>query len=479
MRKKFDCIIIGTGCGGSAAAALSAHNGKKTLVLEKNSIVGGRCATHEIKGFKMDHGHLFARGPKGPHGELLRIVGCKDLIPSFIRGTNLPQKVRILDKEFLMQGHAKTRVEANLKLLNHFRQFNFSIREWVQMVRLFMAVAVPNEKKTRELDDVSINDWLAKYTSNKYLKAILGAMGAVSFGALPYEASAGEMIRSWRTSLKEASMGYPINGEGAAAIPKSFLRAAQRLGAEIRLETPVERIVVKKGRATGVIIDGKMIPAGMVISNIGLRETTLHLVGKKHFEKNFLDYIKGLKYSYGGISLKYALDKPVIKWDHGGIIPENFDQNMTDAFEGRIPEDLSIMLVVTSNIDPELAPPGKQTLLAISPGPVAEPGTIKWKPWVENFKRQVENFVPEIKGHIMFCIASTPDVIARENSRTFGDAVGVAQTLDQVGKNAPSPVSPINGLYYVGADVGSTGVATEMATQSAIDLFKYFDGECK
>jgi hypothetical protein len=33
---------------------------------------------------------------------------------------------------------------------------------------------------------------------------------------------------------------------------------------------------------------------------------------------------------------------------------------------------------------------------------------------------------------------------------------------------------PIGGLYVVGADVGHEGVATEMATQSAIDLFEKY-----
>ena len=91
---------------------------------------------------------------------------------------------------------------------------------------------------------------------------------------------------------------------------------------------------------------------------------------------------------------------------------------------------------------------------------------------VEKAKSQVEEFVPEIRGHVLFCIASTPDVIAKESGRTFGDAVGVAQTVGQTGENAPQAVSPVKGLFHVGADIGSSGIATEMATQSALDLFE-------
>jgi phytoene dehydrogenase-like protein len=105
---------------------------------------------------------------------------------------------------------------------------------------------------------------------------------------------------------------------------------------------------------------------------------------------------------------------------------------------------------------------------------VAEPGKVKWKPWVDSLKKQVADFVPGIERHTEFCVASSPDMIACENGRIYGDAVGVAQTIDQMGASAPSALSPIKGLYNVGADVGSSGIATEMATQSAIDLFETY-----
>ena len=474
MKHKYDCIVIGTGCGGAAAAALAAHRGYKTLVLEKNKIAGGRCSTHEIRGFLMDHGHMISRGRKGPHGEVLRRVGCTGLIPRFALGTDMPQKIKIADVTWDIPENAYRRV-LPVVLMKNLLSLGFSAREWTEFGRLIFAAATMSEEKTRALDGVSVESFVSHYTANAYLHALFGAMAAVSFGSLPHEASAGELIRTWRTSLKQNDGGYPVTGEGASAIPKSFLRAAERFGALVRLNTPVERIVIQDKAVKGVQVQGKLITAGRVISNAGLRETVLWLAGEEHFDKKFVERIKSYKYSCGGISLKYALDSPIIEWKHGFRVPENFARNISDAFEGRVPEQMDMMLVCTSNIDPALAPKGKQAMMAIAPGPVAEPGKIKWKPWVERMKAEVEAFVPGIEKHTLFCIASTPDVIARETNRTFGDAVGIAQNIDQMGASAPRPVLPVRGLYSVGADVGSSGIATEMATQSAMDLFDIMD----
>ena len=47
------------------------------------------------------------------------------------------------------------------------------------------------------------------------------------------------------------------------------------------------------------------------------------------------------------------------------------------------------------------------------------------------------------------------------------DAVGVP---GQVGENRPSLETPLKNLWLVGADAGSRGIGTEMASGSALNL---------
>ncbi len=479
MDDKYDTIIIGSGCGGAAAAALSSYHGRKTLLLEQSKYIGGRACTIEKKGFKMDHGHIVGRGPKGPHGDILRMVKCEDLMPKYVSSLDLSHRIDVLDQkggpviggvDQGMIGRFKVRTMGFVNLL---KSKYFSLADVPGIVKFFYKMRFMNNEDLKNLDHVDLHTFISQYTNNEFVHTMLGAMSSVGFGVLPFETSAGELLRTMQIMRKDSAGGYPVTGEGISAIPKSFLNAAKRHGAEIMTKTPVESIVVENGEVKGVIVRGEFIQSNMVISNAGIKETAFKLVGKDHFEKEYIEYLENLRYSYGGISLKYALDKPIVNFQFGGKVAENFNQNMRDALEGRVPKEACIMLVCTSNIDSSLAPPGKQVLVAISPGPAIEPGKINWDPWVENLKTQIEEeFVPNISKHTIFCDVSTPDVIARQNKRFLGDAIGVAQSMNQVGDNTPSSISPIKGLYNVGADVGSKGIATEMATQSTIDLFK-------
>ena len=72
-RPMYDVIVIGSGIGGSACAALLADAGLRVLVLEKNPRVGGSCSYYEKRGFHVDYGtHMFSRGHRGPLGDVER-----------------------------------------------------------------------------------------------------------------------------------------------------------------------------------------------------------------------------------------------------------------------------------------------------------------------------------------------------------------------------------------------------------------------
>ena len=58
QQEKYDVVVIGSGMGGMAAAALLSHRGYKTLVVESKGRLGGRFSTVEYEGFKTPTGAI-------------------------------------------------------------------------------------------------------------------------------------------------------------------------------------------------------------------------------------------------------------------------------------------------------------------------------------------------------------------------------------------------------------------------------------
>lgn len=477
MNNRYDTIVIGSGCGGAAATALMSYLGHKTLLLEKNNSHSGRASTYDKDGFKFDHGHIIMRCEKGPHGEVLRIMKRPELIPRFSHCGSWPMKTIIGDVPIDYFPNV-FRAYLSPKFYKQHLKYGYTIKEILEIVRFGLSARFTTEKKFSRINYLDLKTYLSQYTRNYYFHLLIGGLASVSFGATIEEASAGELIRVIKNGLKDyVNMGYPVNGEGISAIPNSFLKAAGELGCDIKTNTPVDKIIIENGEVKGVRTNGNSIYAKNVISAVGVKETVFKLTGKEHFNNAYSHKIENLKYSYGGISLKYALKKKITPLNWGGEIPDNLEGMSDDMKAGRIPKKFPVMFVTPSNIDPALAPEGTQVMSFISGGPATEPGNIDWSEWVDHMKGQVEGLFPGLKENTLYCDVSTPDDIAKFSGRTFGDAVGVSQTIDQVSDRRPSPVSPVKGLFYAGADVGRGCCATELASESAISLYNYFKNE--
>jgi phytoene dehydrogenase-like protein len=68
----YEVIIIGAGLGGLACAAMLAQRGKRVLVLERSSRLGGRCSSYErrLKGRALRLRSSVMRGEYARGGEV-------------------------------------------------------------------------------------------------------------------------------------------------------------------------------------------------------------------------------------------------------------------------------------------------------------------------------------------------------------------------------------------------------------------------
>lgn len=478
MNTDTEVVIIGAGIGGLAVGALLAHGGRKVLVLEGNPFIGGRCTSYEKEGFIIDvFVHLVARCEKGPFGQIMRAVGRPDGI-RWWHATPDSKPILVLDGEIYPYPDLSFCTREDLEDI-YRRGFGLSEGDVQAAMRILDSILKMGYEETVTLDQVPYSRWLRGFTSNPIILAMEHQKTLLSSVVTSREASAGEMIRMFQNVQRDANIGYPLGG--CISIPRALADVIAAHGGEVRTSAPVECILVEGGRARGVrLAGGQEIRASTVISNAGIRETALRMVGESLLPPDYLERVRGLSTGklveetpMGMVYMKLALDEPVVE---APIIlcnvKEGAFQGSRDLMQGlmldRPPEDykgINSFIPVTSNMDPHVAPPGRQLVNFYG---LAPPNSANWQRWVDYHLGFLYGLYPEMRRHVMWYDFSTLNRVQKFSGRLYPDIIGIAQSVGQTGRDRPSPVTPVEGLYLVGSDVGRDNVGTELAAESAL-----------
>jgi prolycopene isomerase len=477
-------VVIGSGIGGAAATALLAHAGIPVTLVEKNRRIGGSCSQYEKRGFKIDIGtHMFCRGPKGPLGEVLRRLGRRGAID--FRRTRDISELRFPARPGMRADVMRIPVPAELHRMPRFawrlaRAVKMTPRQAAEAARLFAHILTMSDDDVRALDGVTIEEFVAPFTSHAPTIGIFGFLLGLYF-ILPYwQVSAGEALWCFRKMARDNWLSYPRGG--SIAIPGTYCKIAEELGAEVRVGTGVRRIVVEEGAVSGVeLSDGTIIPARIVVSTSSVKTTVSRLVGEAHFPEAYADRARGIRGSYIAVQAKIALKKKLV--DAGSIVGgvgeevDLLDVTTADIKEmfnavtrGEVPPIVPFYCPVPTNFDSDLAPPGHQLLTVCAVAPTSDvvlkdPGHA----WEEAMMRTMRRVVPGIEENALFIDRFSVDFIEKWIGKDFGPAVSTGQTPDQVGAKRPPVYTPIRGLYLAGCNAGARGVGTELAAASAME----------
>jgi phytoene dehydrogenase-like protein len=450
-------VVIGAGLGGTASAALLAQSGYEVTLLEGHSFHGGRCATMERRGFRYDFGvHMFSRGVSGPHGQVNRELGGD------LQWITQDPPCHVMGK---MEFDFPLDIKPLSRQINLARQLKIGPASLLGVFRLFRSLLHPTSIENH--DNITLKDYISQYTSDDNVHLFLNCLCQLYFAMSYKESSAGEFIWCFARMFGDSSFGYPRGG--GQAIPGSFLEVFEKSGGRLMYGQPVHSIVVKKGEAVGVRTARKFYPADIIISNAGINRT-IDMAGKKNFPGDYTAKAQSYVYSNSYITVKYALNRPVIPYPVVFYMPDMPGHSVFDYIkEGRVPDDPYIFLPVPSNQDPGLAPDGQQLVIAGTAAPAGASAKL-CNAIIDRVDTKVCALFPGLKEATIWKSFSVAGDTMRLTGQRSGACIGLGQVPGQVGAQRPALETPLKNLWLVGADAGSRGIGTEMASGSALNL---------
>ena len=189
--------------------------------------------------------------------------------------------------------------------------------------------------------------------------------------------------------------------------------------------------------------------------------------------------MKRLVPSWALLGHRYFLRQPVTDAPYGVVFSDDSPwsrERLDQAHVGTASREGVVYFEVPSNYDPTAAPPGKQLMITGSfcpPSPQMTPAEIA--AWAKAGEEIIFKAFPELEGAIEDKELYTPKDVSNLTRESVipghgGETIGLGQIVGQCGPSKPSIEAPIRGLFFVGCDAGGTGVGTQQAIESGMNV---------
>ena len=401
--KRYDAIVIGGGHNGLVCAAYLARAGLHTLLLEKNERVGGATFSEEIRpGFTVSvfsyvvsllrpqiiHELDLARfglrlqpldGTFTPLPDGRALTRWHD--PARTRESLLQFSRRDADNypRFGHRMHQLSRAVRDLLMTRPPQLGSFRPRELSGLRQLGRHFASLGDRRFHELARLmtaSASDYLDRWFETEPLKATMAASGIIgTFLGISSPGTAYVLLHHSMGELDGASRSWGFAAGGMGSVAESLAASARWWGAEIRTGVGVSRILTRRGRAVGVVLDdGEEVLGRRVASSLDPRRTFFGLLDADDLPEEFVQDIRRYRLRGSSGKVNLALDAlpnfsaipgpgPHLKGAIS-ISPDRptMERAYDDAKYGRYSRRPYLDVLIPSLIDPSLAPPGKHVM---------------------------------------------------------------------------------------------------------------------
>jgi phytoene desaturase len=184
----------------------------------------------------------------------------------------------------------------------------------------------------------------------------------------------------------EHGVFHPMGGCGA--VSEAMAAVARKLGVDFRLGANVERIVYEGERAIGVEVHGEIHQADAVVVNGDFGYAARKLIPERYRPRWPDAKIEHARLSCSTFMMYLGIEGDIGNLEHHTIfLTKDFERNIRDISENRIPRDFSFYLQHPGRTDPSMAPAGHTSLYVLVPVPNLCSGT-DWASFAPQFRAQ-------------------------------------------------------------------------------------------
>jgi phytoene dehydrogenase-like protein len=507
--KTYDAIVIGAGHNGLTNACYLAKAGLSVLVVERNPYIGGAAVSRELY-------------PGWTYSNCSYV--CSLLRPEIVRDLELPRHgLQVIPYDggaTLMRNgdyfasyhdhdanrreiarHSKHDAEAYDRYgIELMRQCRFikpllmrtppdptsfkprDIRELLYLGKAFYDLGEQQMYDTLRFWTMSIAEFLDEYFESEIIKAHLAGSGIIGTALGPYSPGSAYVLLHHYMGEVDGTIGaWGFARGGMGAITQAMADALEASGGEIKSDAEVARVLVEDGKAAGVVLaNGDELRARTVVSNLDVKRTFLNIMEEKDLPPDFVKRVKQFKIRGSSGKLNIALDglpdfpaipkdSPILLGDiHCTDSVERMERAYDDWKNGTWSRDPYVDMLIPSQIDPTMAPPGKHFMTVfVQYAPPTLANNEKWddqnrQAFGQTVIDQIAEHSPNFKDLILHAEIRSPWDLENEVGLTEGNIFQGELTMDQLLFNRPVPGyaqyrAPVKGLYMCGSSTHPGG----------------------
>lgn len=525
--ERYDVVFVGSGINSLVGAALLARAGRRVLVLERNDYLGGAIKTAEITAPGFLHEVLASWHPlfvgSAAYGELANDLHARGL--EYLN-TELPTASLFPDgsSAFLTTSHDANAEEFERHAAGDGDAWRRIVAEFMPNADLAFGVlgtelwssagAGLGLKAYRRLGRRGLvefsgtllstcRDWVTETFSSPQAHGLL-APWVLHTGLGPDAAASGFMTRVIAVAIELG--GMPVPRGGGIRLVEALAGIVRDAGGACETERDVERVLVRDGRAAGVVLAGGETVEAVeaVVANVTPTQLYERLLAGATVPREATEAAGRFRYGRAEMQIHMALsesprwlgDERLGRTAIVHVTPglDGVSRAVNEADRGLLPAEATIVCGQPTAVDSSRAPEGAsilwiqlQELPSQVKGDAAGELETRDGRWTEDLReryadriqarlaRQIENLESALVQRV---VLSPADLEAANMNFVGGDIYSGSCALDQNLVWRPRPElpghgTPVAGLYHIGASTHpGPGLGAGSGTLVAKELLK-------